>query len=50
MLPKDIHFNLFTNNNEKALIKVYAITPRRLKNEVKAGLNTEKLLTIIINI
>ena len=50
ILPKDIHFNLFTNSNGKALIKVYTIAPRRFKDEVKAGLNTKKLLTIIISI
>jgi hypothetical protein len=49
MLPKDIHFNLFINSNKRALIKAYIIISRRFKNEVKARLNTEKLLTIIIN-
>ena len=49
ILSKGIYFSLFTNSNEIILVKVYAIAPRRLKNEIKAGLNIEKLLTIIIN-
>jgi hypothetical protein len=33
----------------KAPAEAYAVAPRRLKDEVKAGLNTEKLLTIIMS-
>jgi hypothetical protein len=50
ILPKGIHFNLFINSNKRALIEVYAIVSRKFKDEVKAGLNIKKLLTIIISI
>jgi hypothetical protein len=50
ILPKSIHFNLFINSNRRVLAEAYAVTPRRFKDEVKAGFNTEKLLTIIISI
>jgi hypothetical protein len=49
ILPKNIHSNLFTNNNKRVPAKTYTIIFRRFKNEVKAGLNIEKLLTIIIS-
>jgi hypothetical protein len=49
MLPKGIHFNSPTNSNGKASAKAYAVISRRLKNEIKAGLNTKKLLTIIMS-
>jgi hypothetical protein len=50
ILPKDIHSNLFINSNERALAEAYVIISRRFKDEVKAGFNIEKLLTIIMNI
>jgi hypothetical protein len=49
-MPKIIHFSLFTGGNGKILVKIYAITPRRFKDEIKAGINIEKLLKIIMNI
>jgi hypothetical protein len=49
ILSKDIYSNLFINNNGKVPAEVYTITPRRLKDEIKARLNIKKLLTIIIS-
>jgi hypothetical protein len=40
----------FINSNKRVLVKIYAITSRRFKNEVKARINLEKLLRIIMNI
>jgi hypothetical protein len=49
ILPKGIHFSSPTNSNGKASAEAYAVAPRRFKNEVKVGLNIEKLLTIIMS-
>jgi hypothetical protein len=49
ILPKGIHFSSFINSNERASAEVYAVISRRFKDEVKARLNIEKLLTIIIS-
>jgi hypothetical protein len=48
-IPKVIHSGSSIGNNGKAPAEAYVITPRRLKNEVKNRINTEKLLTIIIS-
>jgi ribosomal protein S17E len=50
ILPKGIYSNLFINSNGRALAEIYAIISRKLKNKIKAGFNTEKLLTIIMSI
>jgi hypothetical protein len=50
ILPKSIHSNSLTNNNEKTPTKAYAITSQKLKNKVKTKLNIKKLLTIIMSI
>jgi hypothetical protein len=49
ILSKDIYFSSFTNSNRRALAEIYVIISRKLKDEIKTGLNTEKLLTIIIS-
>jgi hypothetical protein len=49
ILPKGIHSSLSINSNRRVLVKVYTVTSRRLKDEIKAGLNIKKLLTIIIS-
>jgi hypothetical protein len=48
-MSKVIYSSLFTGNNEKAPVKTYIITSRKLKNKIKAGINFEKLLKIIMN-
>jgi hypothetical protein len=50
ILSKGIYFNSPTNSNGRALVEVYIVVFRRFKDEVKAGLNIEKLLTIIMSI
>jgi hypothetical protein len=42
ILPKNIYFNLPINSNGRASTEVYAIIPRKLKNEIKARLNIKK--------
>jgi hypothetical protein len=49
ILSKNIYFNLFINSNRRILAKAYIIIPRRLKDEIKVGLNIKKLLTIIMS-
>jgi hypothetical protein len=49
-MPKIIHSSLLTNSNGKALTKIYVVAPRRFKDKVKAEINIEKLLRIIMSI
>jgi hypothetical protein len=48
-MPKIIYSSLLTGGNKRILTKTYIITPRRLKNKIKAKINIEKLLKIIIS-
>jgi hypothetical protein len=49
-MPKVIYSSLPISGNGRALAEIYVIAPRRFKDEVKAGINTEKLLRIIMSI
>jgi hypothetical protein len=48
-MSKVIYSSSPTSDNEKALTEIYAVSPRRLKEEVKIRINIEKLFRIIMS-
>ena len=49
IIPKVIYFSSLISGNERISAEIYTVTPRRLKEEVKVGINIKKLLRIIMS-
>jgi hypothetical protein len=49
IMLKVIYFSLLISDNRRVSAKIYAVAPRKFKEEVEVGINIEKLLRIIIS-